>query len=258
MLSISPISAFSDNYIWLITLNEQAFVVDPGDAGPVIEHLEANNLKLNGILVTHHHPDHVGGIAELLEYADRDIPVFGPHNSGIKVITRNLKEGDQVEILGVAFDVIEVPGHTLDHIAFYSDTTPQPILFCGDTLFAGGCGRIFEGTPAQMHASLEKLAKLPPNTQFYAAHEYTLGNLAFAQAVEPDNEALKRYTAECQSLREKGIPTLPSTIGNELQINPFMRSRAESVRRAAEARNASVLSDEVEVFRVTREWKDSF
>ncbi len=261
MLSISPIPAFNDNYIWLITSAEQpeqAFVVDPGDSEPVIQYLKDNNLTLGGILITHHHPDHVGGVANLLAFAGNNIPVFGPHNPKIEHITRKLKEGEQVEVLGTAFSVLEVPGHTLDHIAFYSDKISEPTLFCGDTLFAGGCGRIFEGNAAQMHASLDKLAKLPSDTQFYAAHEYTLGNLKFAKAVEPESEALQQYIEECEARRQQNIPTLPSSIGNELKINPFLRSQQESVRRAAESRSGEAISDEVEVFRVTREWKDNF
>lgn len=262
MLSISPIPAFSDNYIWLISdpadRSNGAFVVDPGDAKPVIKHLEENQLALAGILITHHHPDHVGGVAKLLDYADAPLQIYGPYNPKIEQVTARVKEGDQVEVLGVNFKVLEVPGHTLDHIAFFSDETPEPSLFCGDTLFAGGCGRIFEGTAPQMHASLTKLAELPGNTAFYSAHEYTLGNLHFAEAVEPESEALKQYKKQCETLRENDTPTLPSTIANELAINPFLRSEQSSVKQAAESHAGEPLASAVEVFRVTREWKDNF
>lgn len=262
MLSITPICAFSDNYIWLITnpKNEdnRAFVVDPGDADPVIETLEQQQLNLAGILITHHHPDHVGGVNKLLAYSNAPVTVYGPDNPAIDNITHRLKEGESADVLGVRFTVIEVPGHTLDHIAFYSDQLSVPVLFCGDTLFAGGCGRIFEGTPKQMHASLQKLADLPANTAFYSAHEYTLANLNFASAVEPDSPQLQAYIEQCRTLREQNTPTLPSTIGNELRINPFLRSGQNSVKSAAEAHAGEPLTGPVEVFRVTREWKDRY
>lgn len=262
MLSIVPIPAFSDNYIWLITSSAQAsrraFVVDPGDAGPVIGYMEEHQLTLAGILLTHHHPDHVGGVEKLLDYAGMGVSVIGPDNDKIPYISRYVKEGDRLEVLGVGFDVIEVPGHTLDHIAFYTDQTPAPSLFCGDTLFVAGCGRIFEGTAAQMYESLSKLASLPGNTVFYCAHEYSLSNLRFAQVVEPEREALESYVAECEELRRQNTPTLPSTIAKELDINPFLRSKQASVKAAAEAYSGEQLDDPVEVFRVTREWKDNF
>lgn len=265
MLTVFPISAFSDNYIWLIRSNEtpEAFVVDPGDATPVIDYLKRHQLKLAGILITHHHPDHVGGVSELIAHseiqADSEMPVLGPYNPAIgKLITHPLREGDQATVFGVTFDVLEVPGHTLDHIVFYTDRTPEPLLFCGDTLFAGGCGRVFEGTFEQMYASLQKLAALPANTQIFCAHEYTMGNLHFAKAVEPSSEALQSYIDQCKTLREEDKPTLPSSIGNELAINPFLRSHIDTVKQSAEAYSGQNLSTAAAVFKATRTWKDNF
>ena len=262
MLSIVPIPAFTDNYIWLITnsaySSKRAFVVDPGDADPVIKHLEAHQLTLAGILLTHHHPDHVGGVEKLLEYAGLGVSVIGPYNEKIQYMSRSVKEDDRLEVLGVGFSVLEVPGHTLDHIAFYTDEPSEPALFCGDTLFVAGCGRIFEGTAAQMHESLSKLARLPGNTTFYCAHEYTLSNLRFAQAVEPESKELESYIEECEALRRQNSPTVPSTIAKELTINPFLRSDQTRVKAAAESRSGVMLNSPAEVFRVTREWKDNF
>jgi len=262
MLSITPISAFRDNYIWLITDPESgghlAFVVDPGDADPVLEALEQQQLRLAGILVTHHHPDHVGGIEKLLAHTQQPVIVYGPDNPEITTITHRLTEGDQADVLGVPFSVLAVPGHTLDHIAFFSDQSPAPILFCGDTLFAAGCGRLFEGTPVQMHGSLQKIADLPSGTTCYGAHEYTLANLDFATTVEPDNKALQTFKEACQALREQGAATLPTTIDNELRINPFLRCSQERVKSAAQAYVGQSLESPVEVFRVIREWKDHY
>lgn len=258
MLSVIPIRAFNDNYIWMLQVDGDAcvFVVDPGDAGPVLATLEANNLTLVGILVTHHHPDHTGGILQLLDRFD--VPVIGPQNAAIRGITRYVKEGEQVDVLGCTFQVMEIPGHTLDHIAFFCDHPQQPLLFCGDTLFVAGCGRLFEGTAQQMYTSLTKLAALSNGTQVYCAHEYTLGNLQFALAVEPENNSLKSHIQVCRELREKNIPTVPSTIGKELQFNPFLRSDRQSVKAAAQSYSGESLASAVDVFRVIRGWKDHF
>ncbi|HQQ62427.1 MAG TPA: hydroxyacylglutathione hydrolase [Pseudomonadales bacterium] len=215
-----PIPAFSDNYIWLFADNGKAWVTDPGDAAPVVSALEGNNLQLSGILVTHHHGDHVGGISGLLEKFH--VPVYGPALSpAAGLITHKLVQNDVIEIHSRKFEIISVPGHTLDHIAFYS--AEANILLCGDTLFSAGCGRVFEGTYEQMYASLQKLAALPDDTQVCCAHEYTLSNLRFAQATEPDNQDIKNHITHCQSLRKQGKPTLPSTLALEKKINPFLR-----------------------------------
>lgn len=263
-MHIEPIAAFTDNYIWCLHDGASAWVVDPGQAEPVHAFLAARDLQLQGILVTHHHGDHVGGLGELRS-AWPLLTVYGPANPAIDGIDHILREGDAVEVFGHHFEVIEVPGHTLDHIAYYSADTTPPTLFCGDTLFAGGCGRVFEGTPPQMYASLQKLAHLPAATAVYCAHEYTLSNLRFAQAVEPASAALAERTATAVALRAQQRPTLPSTIGLELETNPFLRCQTPSVRAAARTRADSQeprtdLQDAnpAAVFTAIRGWKDQF
>ncbi|MEQ8408048.1 MAG: hydroxyacylglutathione hydrolase [Gammaproteobacteria bacterium] len=258
MLKIHPIPAFSDNYIWTLidASEERACVVDPGDATPVIDYLTANNLALTDILITHHHPDHTGGIAELTQ---RYSPaVYGPMNERIQGITQRLQEGQRIEVFGLDFSVIEVPGHTLDHIAYFSDSNTTPILFCGDTLFAAGCGRLFEGTPETMLASLEKLAALPAATQVYCTHEYTLANLRFASAVEPDNQDLLVRVQTEQAKRNADKPTLPSNLTLEFATNPFMRCATPSIKAAAEQYAGHAVDTKVEVFAAVRRWKDNF
>ena len=258
MLQILPVPAFNDNYIWLLVSNElkQAFAVDPGDAEAVELALKNRGLELGGILVTHHHHDHTGGIANLTK--DRNIPVYGPDNPNISSINQTLKAEDNIDVLGVSFSILATPGHTLDHIAYFSDQTETPALFCGDTLFAAGCGRLFEGTPEQMQQSLAQLAALRENTDVFCAHEYTLSNLNFALAVEPDNQDIQQQIIHCADLRQQNLPTLPSSIGVELKINPFMRCRQPAVISAAQQRSDEQLTDPASVLRVIRAWKDQF
>ncbi len=211
MPAIIPIPAFSDNYIWVIRNGRRAVVVDPGDADPVVAYLDAEGLVLEAVLATHHHPDHVGGIAELV--AGHHVPVLGPSGESIPCRTRALGDGDRVDLpaVGATLAVMHVPGHTKGHIAYAGRVGAVPVVFCGDTLFAAGCGRLFEGTAEQMWASLGRLAALPPATQVHCAHEYTLANLRFALAVEPEGDAVKARIAREQGKRDRGLPTLPST-----------------------------------------------
>ncbi len=255
---IHPIPAFTDNYIWALVAatGARVCVVDPGDAAPVIDFLEAQSLTLTDILITHHHPDHTGGIATLLErYAPR---VHGPTNQRILGINNRLSEGDEITVFDTVFRVIEVPGHTLDHIAYYTDATDTPLLFCGDTLFAAGCGRLFEGTPAIMLTSLEKLSALPETTKVYCTHEYTLANLKFATAVEPANKDLQARVSTEQDKRDNNEPTLPSTLTLEFATNPFLRCDKKFVKAAAEQYAGHAVDNKVEIFAAIRRWKDNF
>lgn len=255
-MDLLALPAFSDNYLWLLHDGTHALVVDPGDAEPVFAALDQYRLTLTAILVTHHHGDHVGGVAALREKTGA--VVYGPAKERIPEPFVPLSEGDHVQALGVSFRVLDVPGHTAGHIAYVADEFEgAPVLFCGDTLFSGGCGRLFEGTPAQMLTSLDKLAALPEATRVCCAHEYTLSNLRFARAVEPANAHLAEYEAHCMALREAGDPTLPSTIGVERAINPFLRSRLKQITQAVQARSATA-TDEAAVFGALREWKNEF
>jgi len=251
---IRPIPAFQDNYIWMLVHGDDAAVVDPGEAGPVLQALQRGGLRLTDIVVTHHHRDHVGGVSELFEASGAR--VWGPAHEDIPCRRHALVEGDPVDLFGHAFTVIEVPGHTLGHIALHAPGLDT--LLCGDTLFAGGCGRVFEGTPQQMLHSLSRLAALPPQTHVYCAHEYTMSNLRFARAVEPDNQALAQRQQFCQQQRDRGEPTVPSTIGVERATNPFLRCDEPAVRAAAEQRSAGASSDAVSTFATIRAWKNSF
>ncbi|WP_339339088.1 hydroxyacylglutathione hydrolase [uncultured Oceanicoccus sp.] len=259
MIQIIPISAFDDNYIWCLydDISQQAVVVDPGDAKPVIAALDAMQLDLVAILITHHHFDHTGGIDELV--AQYKVPVYGPRSDHIDQITHHLAESDTLSIMGLDFITLEVPGHTLDHIALYCEQADGgPILFCGDTLFAGGCGRLFEGNPAMMLSSLTKLAELSADTRVYCAHEYTLANLAFANAVEPDNQALQQRISQATGLRQQGLPTLPSTIATEIATNPFLRCHQTAVIDRAKQHRQDDCADSTAVFATIRGWKDNF
>lgn len=256
-MRVSPIPAFTDNYIWALhTSNSGVFVVDPGDAVPVEEFLQAHKLQLNGILITHHHADHTGGIRALCE--DRQIPVYGPAQSGIRGITHAVADGDLVSLPNNSLTVIAVPGHTLDHIAYLFDSPDDtPALFCGDTLFAGGCGRLFEGTAEMMYTSLRRLGALPDATRVFCAHEYTVNNLRFALKAEPDNTALaERLKAELEK-RQQNLPTLPSTILQEQRTNPFLRCHIASIRANVGQNMAQSLLSDVETFACLRRWKDT-
>lgn len=256
-MKLVPLPAFQDNYLWVLHDGQRALVVDPGDAQPVLDYLQQTGLQLEAILVTHHHQDHIGGLAAVREATGAK--VFGPKRENIPGPLRALEQDDRIDVLGLPFRVIDVPGHTAGHIAYFTpDVDGAPLLFCGDTLFSGGCGRLFEGTPAQMLASLDKLAALPAATRVCCTHEYTLANLRFARAVEPANEDLARYQRECQALRDRGQPTLPATVGVEKRINPFLRTRQPSVVRAAQGYNGADAGDEVAVFAAIRQWKNEF
>jgi hydroxyacylglutathione hydrolase len=257
-MKLIPLPAFTDNYIWMLHDARRALVVDPGDAQPVFEALERDGLQLAAILVTHHHPDHTGGVDALRDATGA--PVYGPAHENIPKPFKPLAEGDSIEVLDLPFGVLDVPGHTAGHIAYYcEDFLGQPLLFCGDTLFSGGCGRLFEGTPAQMLHSLDKLAALPGDTRVCCTHEYTLSNLKFARAVEPGNEKLVDYIARCEDMRARNQPTLPSSIALEKQINPFLRTREPAVIAAAAGHDAATATqDEVSVFATVRQWKNNF
>jgi len=269
MFEISLIPAFKDNYIWLLTLGNRAFVVDPGDAAPVLARLDADQLVLEGILITHHHADHQGGIAELK--ARYQPEVFAPADESITGRTHPLWGGESIQVLGQAVQVMAVPGHTLGHLAYFLPGA----LFCGDTLFGAGCGRLFEGTPAQMSASLDSIARLPDESRIYCAHEYTEANLRFALAVEPENLAVQQRIAKVATLRAAGLPSVPSTLAEEKATNPFLRCTESAVieagLRQATAQGAllhangrtedvkdAVDSSKTAIFAAIRGWRNNF
>lgn len=255
-MKIDAIPAFEDNYIWAIrsmAREGHVVVVDPGDAAPVLRFLAATGDTLCAILVTHRHADHIGGVAELV--ARHPVPVFGPAREAAEVVTRPLTDGDRVTLpeLGIDFEVLEVPGHTLGHVAYYR----PGMLFCGDVLFGAGCGRVFEGTLAQMHASLARLAALPPQTHVYCAHEYTQSCLGFAQRVEPDNAAIAARSVAVSRQRAAGLPSVPATLAEELRTNPFLRWDAPAVIAAAAARLGRPPASAAETFGAIRVWRDN-
>jgi hydroxyacylglutathione hydrolase len=258
-VQLTPLPAFNDNYIWMLDNGREALVVDPGDAAPVLKALQERHLSLAGILVTHHHGDHVGGLAGL-----RDLlhgPIYGPAREDIPKPYTPLQHGASVTLLDQTFRVIDVPGHTAGHIAYFQESTTEedPLLFCGDTLFSAGCGRLFEGTPEQMLASLGALSALPGETRVCCAHEYTLSNLRFARHVEPGNAALRAHEAWATMQRERGLPTLPSTVAVERAINPFLRVTEPQVVRSAQSFQSELSPENpVATFAALRQWKNEF
>jgi len=254
MLSVEPIKAFEDNYIWLVTTNEGSIVVDPGESSKIIKLIDENKINLKGIFVTHHHYDHTDGLEDLSSKLNIDI--YGPSNN-INEINKRVKNSDHISILGIDFKIIEVPGHTLDHIAFYSFNDGEPILFCGDTLFAGGCGRIFEGTYEQMFESLNKLSSLPKNTKIYCGHEYTLSNLKFAIEADSSNKDLIKEYEQIKRLRNIDCPSLPSTLDRELKVNPFLRYDNHSIKNKIK-KEFGISGNGLDIFTALRKWKDSF
>lgn len=256
-MTLFPVPAFSDNYIWVLHDGQRALAVDPGEADGLAGWLNDQGLRLDTIFITHHHGDHTGGVAKLRETTGAC--VIGPAREDVPRPLQTAEDGDEVEALGERFAVLDVPGHTAGHIAFYApDVDGQPLLFCGDTLFSAGCGRLFEGTPAQMLASLGRLAALPANTRVCCTHEYTLSNLRFALAVEPGNTALAEHADRCRALRELNLPTLPSSIGLERQINPFLRSHEPAVAAAAQRHDPGTPANPLGVFTTLRAWKNVF
>ncbi|BFM47876.1 hydroxyacylglutathione hydrolase [Marinomonas sp. THO17] len=256
-MTIFPLPAFQDNYIWILRDNDtsQIWAVDPGDAKVVLQYCQKNNQTLAGIIITHHHKDHTGGVAELKD--SFKCPVYGPAHL-THLITQPLKEDDQVTIFNRQFRVLETPGHTLDHLCYFSNQ-PEPILFSGDTLFRGGCGRIMEGTATQMLAAMNKIAELPDDTLIYCTHEYTLANYRFALSLEPQNESLLEANLTCQTLRQQDQETLPSNLALEKKTNPFLRSQIESVKSQAAQQLSETIADlPSDAFGQVRRAKDSF
>ena len=251
---VYPVKAFQDNYIWTIHNKTHAVIVDPGDSLPVLEFLASRKLALSAILITHHHADHVGGILNIIDKCN--VPVYGPKTEIIPEITHQLVEGDEVRFdqLDLTFNILDIPGHTSGHIAYFDDKR----VFCGDTLFSCGCGRIFEGTPPQMFQSLEKLAHLPDSTEVYCTHEYTLSNIKFARALEPNNSALADYEHLINFKMSNQQISLPTSIGFEKSVNPFLRCNEPTVIQAAQAKTHETLSNAVEVFATIRKWKNDF
>ena len=255
-IKIYQVNALTDNYIWIIvnTRQQSALIVDPGDATPALAFLKQYQLELKGILITHHHWDHVNGVGDILQHYP--VPVLGGSLSQLPLLTHKFKDGEVISVDACfpQYQVLAIPGHTLDHIAYYADNS----LFCGDTLFGAGCGRLFEGTAEQMYASLQKITSLPEQTEIYCAHEYTLNNLVFAETVEPDNQNIKQRIEKTKTLRKNNLPSLPSLLLEEKQSNPFLRCEIPAVIQQTERHSQRSLKQPVDVFTALRQWKDHF
>ena len=253
MLSVEPIKAYTDNYIWLVSTNEGSIVVDPGESTEILNLIDTNEIDLKGVLITHHHYDHTNGLLDLTN--KMNLEVYGPEK--IEGINNIVNESDKFSLIGINFEVIEIPGHTLDHLAFYSSNNEDPILFCGDTLFAGGCGRVFEGTFEQMFWSLKKISNYPKETKVFCGHEYTLSNLKFALEVDKDNKDLIYEFNNIEKLNSSGIPSLPTNLNRELKMNPFLRCHDIDIKNKV-IEKFDIIDDELEIFTALRKWKDNF
>ena len=253
MLSVEPIKAYTDNYIWLVSTNEGSIVVDPGESKEILNLIDSNKIDLKGVLITHHHYDHTNGLLDLTNKIN--LEVYGPKK--IEGINNIVKESDKFSLIGIDFEVIEIPGHTLDHLAFYSSNNKDPILFCGDTLFAGGCGRVFEGTFEQMFMSLKKISKYPKETKVFCGHEYTLSNLKFALEVDKDNKDLVNEFNNIEKLISSDIPSLPTNLNKELKLNPFLRCHDIDIKNKV-IEKFDIIDDELQIFTALRKWKDNF
>jgi len=253
MLSVEPIKAYTDNYIWLVSTNEGSIVVDPGESKEILNLIDSNEIDLKGVLITHHHYDHTNGLLDLTK--KMNLEVYGPKK--IEGINNIVKESDKFSLIGIDFEVIEIPGHTLDHLAFFSSNNKDPILFCGDTLFAGGCGRVFEGTFEQMFKSLKKISNYPKETKIFCGHEYTLSNLKFALEVDEDNKQLADEYINVKKLISSDIPSLPTNLNKELKLNPFLRCNEINIKNKV-IDKFDIIDDELEIFTALRKWKDNF
>ena len=253
MLSVEPIKAYTDNYIWLVSTNEGSIVVDPGESKEILNLIDTNEIDLKGVLITHHHYDHTNGLLDLTN--KMNLEVYGPEK--IEGINNIVKESDKFSLIGIDFEVIEIPGHTLDHLAFYSSNNRDPILFCGDTLFAGGCGRVFEGTFEQMFMSLKKISKYPKEPKVFCGHEYTLSNLKFALEVDKDNKDLVNEFNNIEKLISSDIPSLPTNLNKELKLNPFLRCHDIDIKNKV-IEKFDIIDDELQIFTALRKWKDNF
>ena len=253
MLSVEPIKAYTDNYIWLVSTNEGSIVVDPGESKEILNLVDSNKIDLKGVLITHHHYDHTNGLLDLTN--KMNLEVYGPEK--IEGINNIVNESDKFSLIGIDFEVIEIPGHTLDHLAFYSSNNKDPILFCGDTLFAGGCGRVFEGTFEQMFKSLKKISNYPKETKIFCGHEYTLSNLKFALEADEDNKQLADEYINVKKLISSDIPSLPTNLNKELKVNPFLRCNEINIKNKV-IDKFDIIDDELEIFTALRKWKDNF